>query len=406
MKQPIVLTDIEYVSIYMENALGDRSVFFIDYEIELDDNIGKYFNNGIVAIRDEVLSMYIVQQLEQRFKMPVRLIDVTANDNSVAEMCADRFLKCQNFKLGRQFKRHSEIKSVDIDNIMKFKTGFSQLDNQIGGLYVGQVSVLFSYAGEGKSTFASVILNNLLYDGVECLAYSGELDDGVVKDIMDKQMAKRDWIEDEEFYKSKYVPAIEKYRAEHEEFWLFSGAEATAYDTPEEYERTCNSVSEAVMTALEARPNLKFVLIDNLMTAMDVLGARDDLLVKQSEFMENLVGIARDYQCHIMLVCHSRKENYGNKMSMYDISGTANIPNKAGLVMSIQRTEDNMSFVSVYKDRYNGARMVLGKEDDGRMALCYRPTTRTYVEIYDKEKGLVEGNYRYNKYEEFWNEVV
>ena len=89
----------------------------------------------------------------------------------------------------KNVKKLYSVEKIDIEKIPKIKTGLSKLDDVIGGLYLGQVSLWSGRRGEGKSTLASQIMVEAINQGWSILAYSGELPDYHFKLWFDLQIA-------------------------------------------------------------------------------------------------------------------------------------------------------------------------------------------------------------------------
>lgn len=82
---------------------------------------------------------------------------------------------------------------------------------------------------------------------------------------------------------------------------------------------------------------IKVILIDNLMTAIDLdASPESDKYERQSKFVKKLAKIATKYDVLIILVAHRRKNGYTTDAND-EVSGSADITNAAGVVMSYDR---------------------------------------------------------------------
>ena len=86
-------------------------------------------------------------------------------------------------------KRLADVEAVDLNTLEKIRTGITNLDRVISGLYYGQVILLTGKRGEGKSTFMGMLIAEALNQGKKVLAYSGELPDYHFKRWLDLQLA-------------------------------------------------------------------------------------------------------------------------------------------------------------------------------------------------------------------------
>lgn len=98
--------------------------------------------------------------------------------------------------------------------------------------------------------------------------------------------------------------------------------------------------------------NCRFVLIDNLMTAL-ADNESLDLFHQQSLFVKRCAKFAKAFNIVIMLVAHPRK---GNGTENDDISGSGDIVNLASLVLRYQKenSETHTPVLTVTKNRING----------------------------------------------------
>lgn len=104
---------------------------------------------------------------------------------------------------------------------------------------------------------------------------------------------------------------------------------------------------------------VKCFILDNFMQ-IDIDG--DNIFQEQSKIMEKLRTFAVNREVHIHLVAHPRKiENFQTRLSLFDVAGSMNIPNKAYNIISIIRVSNIVKDSSEYvkmkydmaKDGYN-----------------------------------------------------
>ena len=107
---------------------------------------------------------------------------------------------------------------------------------------------------------------------------------------------------------------------------------------------------------------IKLVLLDNLMTALDI-GLDIDLYRAQSKFVDKLVKIAKNYNIAVILVVHPRKNSLGADDNDV-VSGSSDITNKVDVVMTYKRDKslpDNERLLIISKNRLTG-RLALGEK--------------------------------------------
>ena len=240
----------------------------------------------------------------------------------------------------------SEVKSVNIEDEPCISTGFNEMDRILtGGFHYGGVVILTGKRGDGKSTMASQFVVEALSQDHNCMIYSGELTNDQVKNWLDRQIiGKR---------------TLTEYDSEKCNTWyrgrllVYDDTDLTEDD--DETESLLEIVEEAII-----RKNCELILLDNLMTAIEDGADTNEMLYrKQSDFVGKLAKMARRLKVIIILVAHPRKTNY--EISNDDVSGSADITNKANLVMSYSRITHNgeepdptVRALSVTKNRLTG----------------------------------------------------
>ena len=219
-------------------------------------------------------------------------------------------------------KPMKDIRRVDIMQMESFKTGFQTLDKLLdGGFRFGQLAVLTGRRGEGKSTLASMIGAWAIEQDHKSFFYSGELVDFYFRNWMDCQITGKKEITN----------------SDCDQLDSYYGDRAFYYDTSilrgnDEMESLPETIENAIL-----RKGCRFIMVDNLMTAItDDL--QSDLYRRQSQFVGNLVALAKLYNVFILLICHPRKQE--GELENDDISGSSNITDRADLVMTFSRIKD------------------------------------------------------------------
>ena len=238
----------------------------------------------------------------------------------------------------KQVKDLADVEDVDIFAIEKLETGITVLDRKLyGGLPFGGVSIITGKAGEGKSTLASQILARAVQHDYICFAYSGELPDFLFKSWIDFQIAGNGAVFE---YKNKFgdngysikkedrAAISEWYRGK---IYIYDNSAIDDDETIGILEMT-----EMIIT----RYGVRVVLIDNLMTALDLgVEEKSDKYEKQSSFVKALARMALKYNAIILLVAHKRKESAESDID--NVSGSSDITNLAMLTISYGRGAKN-----------------------------------------------------------------
>lgn len=330
----------------------EEIIVFGDYEngaISLLDDIRKRFPNKIKAVQiedyrdckdaNDILRKYgkeaVKQAVERAKVLPIKRV-----------------------------KPLSDVKKVDIYKLPKLKTGITKLDRYLyGGAVFGQVFLISGKRGDGKSTFASQIIGEALKQGYKCFVYSGELPDYLYKSWMDFQIAG-----------PRYI--IENTNADGTPSRFISNANSSLIDNwyrdmcyiydnslvDDEDENLIKTVENSVM-----QYGIKVVLIDNLMTAIDLDERRNtDKYERQIQFAKKLAKLALRFDLIILLVAHRRK-NAGGSDANDEVSGASEITNLAGTVVSYDRNKnlpDNQRKLILSKNRLVGKLCLDGIELD------------------------------------------
>lgn len=233
----------------------------------------------------------------------------------------------------------SEVKRLDIYSIQKLRTGFKLLDRFLyGGLPFGGVTILTAREGNGKSTVASQILVRAIDQGFKCFAYSGELINEIFVSWMGFQVAgpshvtvRQNKFGDDEYLLSdrNFELISEWYRGK---LWLY---DINDVDSNDETGSLIKLIEEMIM-----RYGVQVILIDNLMTALDMEDFTGDDNQKQTHFMKELVKLCIRYKVLAILVAHRRKNAYSEYDTNAEIAGTSNLANLAQIVLSYGRNVD------------------------------------------------------------------
>jgi twinkle protein len=233
-------------------------------------------------------------------------------------------------------KRLADVQYVDLYGMEHITTGINFVDRTIGGFYFGQVILLTGKRGEGKSTFMSQLGCEALNQGYHCFFYSGELTDYHFKDWIVHQLAGGKHLTENKTNTGDTYYTVPQDVCKRIDSWL--GDNAYIYDNnyiDDELPNLENTIINVI-----CRYNVRFICIDNLMTALEC-ATNTDLYRKQSEFVRNLKKIASKYNVCIVLVAHPRKESSNDNRGFQndDISGSADITNRVDVVMVYSRAK-------------------------------------------------------------------
>lgn len=220
----------------------------------------------------------------------------------------------------------ASVQMVDPTTIPRIMTKIPALDNMIGGLAEGGVTVFTGKRGEGKSTLNGQLAMNAIEQGYSVCVYSGELNAYTFKQWAYLQATESKYVGYRTDPRSgKNIACISKEIIERidkyvdQKFWLFDNA----YIAEEEQQKAILKVFEMCAR----RYGAKLFICDNLMIA---LTSADEENKAQAKFAAALKAFAVKYKVHVILVAHPRKTKQGEALTNDDVSGSSAI-NSSGV---------------------------------------------------------------------------
>lgn len=239
-----------------------------------------------------------------------------------------------------------EVADVVVENSYKkpkVATGIRLLDKMLyGGLPCGGVTVITGKMGEGKSTMSSQVIVSALSQGYSCFIYSGELENGDVREILDFQIAGPNHIITENSYWGDPIPDVTQATRDRIGSWyrgrLFMKDSKSYLNKDDEQPGLLQTVEKAI-----CQLGCKVVLLDNLMTVMND-EYQNSLAYNKNDtqgiFVKRLRDIAAAYDALILLVAHKRKSNGLIGYEGDEVSGSSDIGNLAMCMLSYGVTDN------------------------------------------------------------------
>ena len=241
------------------------------------------------------------------------------------------------------------------------------LDEVIGGLAEGAMTVFTGKPGNGKSTLAGQLLLNAIEQGHSVCAYSGELTKEKFQEWINLQAAGSEYIglkyDSVRGIRVPCVPyAVQERLLDYyrDRFYLF--------DNQEIFEANQSESILNVFQLAARRYGCKLFLADNLMTA---LSDSDEETKAQGKFANALKKFATRYHVHVLLVAHPRKVKVGEKLGQDDIGGSSATIRLADSAIVVERPN-----LRILKNREGGVCKLI--------ECCYCPDSRR---IYQADKG-------------------
>ena len=231
-------------------------------------------------------------------------------------------------------KELKDIVSNESENEPIFQTGIRKLDGLTGGMFPGQLVILTGERGRGKSTFASQLVVNAAAAGIKSFIYSGEMPNASVKEWIERQIVGPDGINLEIMpsgYEKTHINAmyLDQIAAWHDGLIYIYDTDALINTEDDGIERDLlGKVKKAVI-----QYGCKFIVIDNLMTALDD-DLQFDIYRQQAIFVKKLKRLAARFGIVILLIAHPKKAGKDSKgFENDDVLGSSNITNFADVIL-------------------------------------------------------------------------
>lgn len=228
---------------------------------------------------------------------------------------------------GKKWLQMSEIKKVNIEDLLCIPTGYDQLDNKIVGLFAGELTILSGANSSGKTSWLDCLALNAVHKGFKVGVWSGEMQDWrfqnwIMQIAAGKTYSKRKIGFDNLYYvPSQYTEKIASWL--NDKLFLYNN----------NYGNNFKQIFSDIRDLVE-REKVQMVIIDNL-AALDIDSYDGEKYSKQTKFIIELKEYAKAKNIHIIVVCHPRKQiTFLRKDS---ISGTADLTNIADNVFILHR---------------------------------------------------------------------
>lgn len=245
-------------------------------------------------------------------------------------------------ELGEKWLSMSNIKKIDLTQLEKVKTGFHELDKNIIGLYMSEVTVLSGGNSSGKSSWLNSLLLNIVQQGVKIALWSGELRPDILKTWIQMAAAGKDNLMQSKFGDGKYY--VPNGVGEKIDNWL----DGKFFLYNNEYGTRWNQIFHDMTELLKA--GVKVFVLDNLFS-LDIDLFDGDKNNKQRELIIQIKDFAKKNQVHILLVAHPRKVM--TFLRKNDISGSSDITNAVDNVFIMHRV--NNDFTKAITEFYDSA---------------------------------------------------
>lgn len=389
-----------YDVISVPNGLGNKGLTFLDdNDIDL---LGTY-DNIIVFGDSENGRISLVEEFEEKLEREVKVIvdyKGCKDANEILTTCGKDVL-LQLVKDSKVYE-DSEIKHIaDVDmtadtRTVMFMMGFPETDNMLNGIESGNLILLLGKEGSGKTTIATQMLLQAANSGIKSMVYSGEMTLRETAETLFLQAAGPQYTDKLVNDRTgKYYGVVKPYAKDRISKWL--NQYVLLYEDKtikkDRYEKVVNpsALVDRMLAVVERQikhSGVKFVVIDNMMSALARYSEGGELYGAQAELALHLNFLCKKYDITILLCVHSRKTDKAS-LHLYtdDISGSSIPKNMSDIIISYEKyrpqekaknnntAADNppSGYLRVLKNRHWGA---LTKYDADGEAIYYAAICR------------------------------
>lgn len=248
-------------------------------------------------------------------------------------------------ELGEKWMSLSSVTKIDLTKLEKVKTGYTELDNRIGGLYMSEVTILSGSNASGKSSWLNSVLLNIVQQNYKVALWSGELRADILKSWIQMVAAGKENLRPSQYEQGRYYVPDNIGRKIDEwldgKFFLYNN----------EYGNVASQTLNDIKILTQA--GVKVFVVDNMMSMnIDVFdGDKND---KQKQFILALKDFAMKEQVHVILVAHPRKSVAFLRKT--DISGSGDIINAVDNCFIFHRV--NEDFIHAITEFYDAKRAI------------------------------------------------
>ena len=216
------------------------------------------------------------------------------------------------------------------------RSGCEGIDNRMGGLQKGYLSLVSGLRGGSKSTWLSQVALQALTDEHRVIFYSGEL--------TSKNFMKWMWLQAAGRKNTKQDPRNDRFW--YVPFDIMQKIATWMGDRFLLYENDYGNNFLQLATRIKHQINstgADLIILDNLM-AMDIHDLNHDKWDAQKEFAEILSNMAKETRAHIMFVAHPRKTV--GLLRLQDVSGSSDLANKVDNAFIVHRKNEDFKKLS------------------------------------------------------------
>ena len=307
---------------------------------------------------DELFSIDICSLRINGIESYYKLLKDTYNNNLLIKSQEDyknnKITKLQLMNKINELEDEEEEEPLTIDTIKQESsvereyTNIKELDYLTKGIEYGKVTIWTGVTNAGKTTVVTQFARECLLNNKKIFFFAGEQSASEFKNYLYITMCKKDEIEYTEDENNKTIRDYKPIDSKIKQFDEIFKDKIYLYNNNNK-SHTINSLFKSMEYCINK--GVRIFFIDNFMQIENT-----EKLEEQTNIIEKIKQFAMRNNIIINLVVHPRKLiNRTSRLSLFDISGSQNISNKASNIISIMRT-DNLS-----KEDYENIKNELAK---------------------------------------------
>lgn len=228
----------------------------------------------------------------------------------------------------------ADVQFVDPTKIPRVYTRIPGLDNAIGGLAEGSLTVVSGKRGEGKSTIGGEICLSAINEGHSVCAYSGELPAYKFLEWIMLQATESKYItvDTDPRTGKRFTVVPEEIQARIKD-WI--NGKFLLFDNNYVSKKSTQDAIMDVFTVSARRYGCKLFLVDNLMSSLQC--SAEEEYKAQTDFVGKLKAFAVKNKVAVIVVAHPRKTKADATFQNDDVAGSSNITNLADNVINIEK---------------------------------------------------------------------
>lgn len=324
-------SDLEWINVCYEQLKQLKEIYlWIDNDKSGQEALGKIANR-LGAHKVKVVDTEYKDANEMLAKI-IRKDGLQAAQEAVFEAV----------QLAKWFHQGDVVEFADIDEIETsyegYKTNISLLDNKMGGLLFGRLTVITGDTKSGKTTGINQVVLQAAEQGAIVCGWFGEDEPHEYKAKTQVHLAGYEGVEYFTSNTGAKYPRIKPEWKERVNAW----SRGKLYILTKKSGLTEQNLIDNFRLAFE-RFGCNVFVVDNL---MKLVAAKDtsNLNFRQTQVVNALSDFAKETNTHVFLVTHTNKEQTEEKppKSIREVSGAKEIVNLCDSLVSVWRVPENL----------------------------------------------------------------